>query len=83
MKQEIDYLYEPVLIEKSKPDFLEVEVSFTKKYISLLERLHDKEKLSMYEHLSLLRLLTWFKKMDQNRKERLINYVVPLMSYED
>ena len=74
MQKNIDYLYEPVYSEPG--EFLPVELFLAEKYVSLLERMHNKEKLTIYEQFSLLRLNEWMRKQPESRKERLIHYVV-------
>lgn len=74
MQKNIDYLFEPIYSEPG--EFLPVELLLTEKYVSLLERMHNNEKLTIYEQFSLLRLNEWMRKQPESRKERLIHYVV-------
>ena len=74
MQKNIDYLYEPVYSEPG--EFLPVELFLAEKYVSLLERMHNKEKLTIYEQFSLLRLNAWFRKQEKHKREKLLHYVV-------
>ena len=74
MKKEVDFLYEPVFSEPG--EFLPVELLLAEKYVGLLEKLHDNEKLTIQEQFSLLRLNAWFRKQTESRRERMLHYVV-------